>query len=127
MASPLDQAVALGFSAVCISHVLRPALWRQGFLALFEHPAAPFAVAVLTMPIGLLLAFTHSISTWSPQWVFAAYGWASVGKSITYFWWPDMVRRFVLQRLESEQNFKLAGLLFLSLAAWMWWAAFMGR
>lgn len=126
MSSPMDQAAALGFSVICVSHVLRPALWRQGFLALFGHPAAPFVVAVLTLPIGLLLAFTHSITTWSPQWVFAAYGWAAIAKSISYLWWPAAFRGFVRGRLESEQNFRVAGVLFLSLAAWMWWAALVG-
>jgi hypothetical protein len=117
----MERAVQIyaivNLSVIGISHVVRPRVWVDVFVFLRERgEAGVFAVAVLNLIVGSIIAAFHNVWSGIPL-VLTVLGWANVVKALIYFLFPA----FGLRKLQSLSRERanpvvVGGILFLLLA-----------
>ena len=125
MEASIQLLFAIVFFILGLSHLLQPMAWLCFFKMLEQKgEAGVLAIALLTMPPGLLIAVYHPVWTGIPL-VLSLIGWGYLIKSSLYLVFPALGLR-VLSRL-SEANagkFCWVGLVmtfFGALLAWELW------
>ncbi len=109
MAHPLQAALAVGFIIVGLSHVLCGRRWQAFFEPIFKNPGGPFYIAMYTLPVGLLIVFTHNDWSWDLGLIVTVYGWASLLKGTIYFLFPALPQRLISERMRSSRSITKAG------------------
>ncbi len=110
MIHPLEKALCVSFLLVGLSHVLHARRWCEFFERLFGSPAGPLAIAMYTLPAGLLVVLVHNVWRWDLAILVTIYGWAATIKGGTYFLLPGVCERVAHQRRRTPRNFMIAGL-----------------
>lgn len=106
---PLQAALAVAFIIVGLSHVLCGRHWQAFFEPLFKNPGGPLVIAMYTLPVGLLIVFTHNDWSWDLGVIVTVYGWGSLLKGTMYFLCPAMPLRLISERMRSSRSFTQAG------------------
>jgi hypothetical protein len=101
-----------------VSHVVRPRVWVELFVALRERgEAGVFGVALLNLIFGSIIAGFHNVWSGLPA-VLTVVGWANVIKALVYFVFPGVgLRRLKALSLERGWMIRVAGVGFLIIAA----------
>jgi uncharacterized protein YjeT (DUF2065 family) len=120
MSPSLQQAVALAFVIVGLSHLLHGRRWAQFFEPIFQNDGGPFLIAILTLPIGLVLVFAHNVWSWDGRVLLTLYGWCATIKGTLYFLVPALPQRLATKRIRQPRHFAYAGLVLLA------WGLLMG-
>jgi uncharacterized protein YjeT (DUF2065 family) len=109
MAHPLQAALAVAFIIVGLSHVLCGRRWQAFFEPIFKSPGGPFCIAMYTLPVGLLIVFTHNVWSWDLGVIVTLYGWGSILKGTIYFLFPALPQKLITERIRSSRSFTQAG------------------
>ena len=109
MAHPLQAAVSVAFVIVGLSHILCGPRWQAFFEPLFKNPGGPFVIAMFTLPVGLLIVFTHNHWAWDLGVIVTVYGWGSLLKGTIYFVFPGLPLKLISERVRSSRHFAMAG------------------
>ncbi len=83
------ELMAATFLVVGLSHTAHPRLWRQLFLDLGRMPYAPFIIAIVTFPIGLVTILCHNVWAVHPSTMITIFGWGMTLKSVVYVLFPS--------------------------------------
>ncbi|HLL75463.1 MAG TPA: hypothetical protein VK421_09355 [Pyrinomonadaceae bacterium] len=80
--------VAVCYTVIGVSHLVRPREWAEFFIKLRELGAVgAFVVAFVHFPLGAIIVSLHNVWMW-PEVVLTVCGWGLVVKGLLYFVWP---------------------------------------
>lgn len=127
MNDPLEKALAVAFLVVGLSHIFQPRAWSDFFVDLFKTRAAALAIALYTLPWGLVLVFGHNRWEWGLSLIATLYGWSALIKGSLYLLYPQIAARTARGRIEKPASFVYAGLVVIALGATLAIPAFWGR
>ena len=104
------QFLAMGaFLILGVSHVLQPRAWGKFFAALHRQgEVGSFAVAFLSLSIGLPIVAFHQVWTGIPL-VLTVLGWLHVTKAALYFCFPALGLRGMSLALARPERLAWAG------------------
>lgn len=113
---------ALWLAVLGLSHLARPRQWIEFFARLRDAgDAGVFAVAILHLVPGTLIAATHNVWTW-PAVVLTIVGWGWITKASLYFLFPAAGRwGLSTVRPGREAGFRCAGIVLLAIAGLLAW------
>ena len=118
----LERAVQvyaiINFTAIGVSHVLRPRTWVDFFAALAGRgEAGVFAVALLNLAFGSVVVAFHNV-WWGIPLALTLVGWANVAKALAYLAFPAFALRKLGALSHKRANLiVVGGVGFLLLAA----------
>jgi hypothetical protein len=112
----------LWLAVLGLSHLARPREWIEFFTRLRDAgDAGVFAVAILHLVPGTLIAATHNVWT-GPAIVLTIVGWAWIAKASLYFLFPAAGRwGLSTVRPGREAGFRWAGVVLLAVAGLLAW------
>jgi hypothetical protein len=100
--------VAVCYTVIGASHLVRPREWAEFFIRLRELGAVGgFVVAFVHFPLGAIVVAFHNVWTW-PEVVLTLCGWGLVVKGFLYFVSPAHAERMLGRvALERAWEFRL--------------------
>lgn len=122
MEASIQLLFAIVFVVLGLSHLLQPMAWLNFFKMLAEKgEAGILAIALLTLPPGLLISVFHPVWTGIPL-VLTLIGWSYLIKSALYLTVPKLGLA-VLAKLSEENagKFRWLGLAMILLGAALAW------
>jgi hypothetical protein len=114
-----------------LSHLVRPRLWADFFIAMKRTGFAPLIIGMYTLPTGLILIVLHN--RWVLDWplFITLSGWGMTIKSVVYLLYPEAPDRLVAEpeRLLGRHYrvFRAGGLAMILFGGILTWQAFAGR
>ena len=103
----IRELMAAIFFVVGLSHAAHPHLWRQVFLDLGRVPYAPFIIAIVTLPLGLITVLCHNVWALQPAVMITLFGWGMTIKSVAYSLFPSTYKRVAGTTLETVSPGKI--------------------
>ncbi len=88
LALGIERYTAITMIVIGLSHVLQPAMWCHWFCKLAEAKVAAVAIAMVSLPFGLILVLTHNDWTLRPTIIVTILGWGQVVKASLYLLFP---------------------------------------
>jgi uncharacterized protein YjeT (DUF2065 family) len=118
------EMMAVIFLVIGLSHAAHPLLWRQVFVDLGRVPYAPFLIAIVTLPIGLVTVLCHNVWTLQPAVMITVFGWGMTTKSIVYSLFPAAYKRVAASAIDEVspgkvRAFRVGTLVIAALSAWV--------
>lgn len=124
MESSIEFLAAVAFLLVGLSHIAQPRGWCELFVRLRDQGVpGVFAVALITLPMGLLIVSFHNVLTGLPA-LLTVIGWAYCAKCLVYFVYPRAgLAALAKISVERPKKFIVAGVLLIVLsgACWSMW------
>ena len=125
MESSIEMLAAIAFLMIGISHIAQPRGWAEFFILLRRQGVAGvFAVALVTLPMGLLIVTFHNIWTGLPA-VLTIIGWGFCAKCVLYLTFPRVGLAALAQiSVDRPNKFVAAGVMLVvfSGTCWISWA-----
>jgi hypothetical protein len=120
----VDVLAIIWLTVLGLSHLVRPREWIDFFTRLRDGgDAGVFAVAILHLIPGTLIAAAHNRWTW-PAVVLTVVGWGWITKGSLYVLFPAVGRwSLATVRAGREKRFRGAGLVLLAIAGLLLWGA----
>ena len=123
MESSMEMLAAIAFLVIGMSHITQPRGWAEFFVLLRRQGVAGiFAVALITLPMGLLIVSFHNVWTGLPA-LLTIIGWGFCTKSLVYLVFPR-AGMAALARISTDKpnKFVAAGVMLVVLSGTCWFS-----
>jgi len=120
LAHAVEIYAAVHFAAIGLSHLFQPQVWVQFFVVLrSQGHAGVFMNGFMSLMFGSVIVAFHDVWSW-PGVILTLIGWAQIAKALVAFTLPALSMRG-LNHVSPERawEFRVGGVVFLALAAWL--------
>ncbi|MCH7592103.1 MAG: hypothetical protein IH989_04895 [Planctomycetes bacterium] len=125
MESSIEMMFGIAFLVVGLSHIAQPRVWAEFFVMLRgQGEAGIFAVALVTLPAGLLIVSFHNTWTGLPT-VLTVIGWGYCAKCFVYMVFPRAgLAALAKISVEKPGKFIVVGVMLVVMSGICWWSWF---
>ena len=121
----LERYFAIAFLLVSLSHIVQPRMWTELFAALRKTGHAAVAIAMFTLPQGVVIIIWHNVWVWDLPVVLTIAGWGMTLKSANYLMSPKIADRMIEGPGSSPRNYVAGGIIGLIIGGVLAYQGFM--
>ncbi len=121
MESSIEMLAATTFLVIGVSHIAQPRGWAEFFVHLRCHGiVGVFAVALITLPMGVLIVSFHNTWTGLPA-LLTVIGWGFCAKCLVYLVFPRAGMAALARiSVDKPNKFVAAGVMLVVLSGTCW-------
>ncbi len=123
MESSMEMLAAVAFLVIGLSHIAQPRGWAEFFVRLRrEGVAGIFAVALMTLPMGVMIVSFHNDWTGLPA-ILTVIGWGFCAKCLVYLVFPRAGMAALARiSVDKPNKFVAAGVMLVALSGTCWFS-----
>ena len=128
MESAIELLAAIAFLVIGVSHIAQPRAWAEFFVLLRRQGnVGVFAVALVTLPMGVIIVTFHHTWTGLPA-ILTAIGWGFCAKCFVYLAFPRAgLATLAKISVDKPNKFIVAGVFMIGVSGICWFSWWTSR